>query len=94
MASTILVVDDEPDVELLITQRFRAAIRSKEFYFLFARDGEEALQVLKDHPEVDIVLSDINMPRMDGLTLLKHLQVQCSRPHGKPDLIRQRKTEG
>jgi adenylate cyclase len=73
-ASTILVVDDEPDVELLVTQRFRAAIRSKEFFFLFARDGEEALQILKAHPEVDLVLSDINMPRMDGLTLLKHLQ--------------------
>jgi len=74
MDSTILVVDDEPDVELLVTQRFRAAIRSNEFSFLFARDGEEALQVLKAHPEVDVVLSDINMPRMDGLTLLKHLQ--------------------
>ena len=58
MDSTILVVDDEPDVELLVTQRFRAAIRSKEFSFLFARDGEEALQILKSHPEVDVVLSD------------------------------------
>ena len=74
MDSTILVVDDEPDVELLVTQRFRAAIRSKVFSFRVASDGEEALQVLKAHPEVDIVLSDINMPRMDGLTLLKHLQ--------------------
>ena len=74
MTPTILVVDDEPDVEALITQRFRHAIREQELIFLFAHDGVDALSVLKDHPEVDIVLSDINMPRMDGLTLLKNLQ--------------------
>jgi adenylate cyclase len=74
MMPTILVVDDEPDVEALITQRFRRAIREKEMIFLFAHDGLHALSVLKEHPEIDLVLSDINMPRMDGLTLLKNLQ--------------------
>ena len=72
-APCILVVDDEPDVEALITQKFRRKIRQHEIDFLFARDGEEALQVLADNPRVDIVLSDINMPRMDGLALLERL---------------------
>lgn len=70
----ILVVDDEPDLELLITQKFRRQIRADEYKFYFAGDGNEALTVLETNPEVDVVLSDINMPRMDGLTLLKRLQ--------------------
>ena len=74
MIPTILVVDDEPDVEALITQRFRRAIREKEMVFLFTHDGLHALSVLEEHPEIDLVLSDINMPRMDGLALLKNLQ--------------------
>jgi len=71
--ATILVVDDEPDLELLITQKFRQEIRSGEWVFLFARDGQEALDVLEREREVDLVLADINMPRMDGLTLLRHM---------------------
>lgn len=69
----ILVVDDEPDVQALITQRFRRKVRAGEISFLFAQDGEDALRVLDENPDVDIVLSDINMPRMDGLTLLDRL---------------------
>ena len=65
-----LVVDDEPDAEVLIRHHFRRKIRSGEYVFLFAGDGAEALQRLGEHPEIQIVLSDINMPKMDGLGLL------------------------
>lgn len=74
MAARILVADDEPDLELLITQKFRKEIRKGALTFLFAHDGAEALEMLAAEPEVDLVLSDINMPRMDGLTLLGELQ--------------------
>jgi adenylate cyclase len=73
MPVQILVVDDEVDLELLVTQKFRRQIRDGEFRFLFAHDGLEALAVLAVEREVDLVLSDINMPRMDGLTFLDHL---------------------
>ena len=69
----ILVVDDEPDLETLITQKFRRKIRRGEFELMFARDGLQALEVLAETPDIDIVLSDINMPKMDGLTLLERL---------------------
>lgn len=69
----ILVVDDERDVETLIMQRFRRAVRAGELKFLFAHDGQEALETLRSQPDIDMVLSDINMPGMDGLTLLDHL---------------------
>jgi adenylate cyclase len=74
MTATILVVDDEPDLEALILQKFRRQIRDGEVAFVFARDGIEALQSIQDHPHVDLVVSDINMPRMDGLSLLQKLQ--------------------
>jgi class 3 adenylate cyclase len=74
MTATILVVDDEPDLETLVLQKFRRQIRDGEVSFLFARDGLEALQAIGEHPEVDLVVSDINMPRMDGLSLLQRLQ--------------------
>ncbi|MCU1259343.1 MAG: response regulator receiver modulated serine phosphatase [Bryobacterales bacterium] len=73
MAFKILVVDDEPDVELLIRQTFRRKIRDGEFDFEFALNGEEALAKLNDDASIDIVMSDINMPVMDGLTLLSRL---------------------
>lgn len=74
MAARILVVDDEPDLELLISQRFRRQVREGSFSFVFAQDGVSALAVLADDPAIDMVVADINMPRMDGLTLLGRLQ--------------------
>ncbi len=70
----ILVVDDEPDLQILMLQRFRQQVKSRDYEFLFAEDGREALSVLKETPEVSLVLSDINMPGMDGLTMLSELQ--------------------
>ena len=74
MTARILVVDDEPDLEALIQQKFRHQIRDGAVSFLFACDGVEALAVLKANRDVDMVVADINMPRMDGLTLLQKLQ--------------------
>lgn len=73
MPVKILVVDDEPDLQPLITQRFRKRIRGNEFEFVFAANGVQALDTLEQEPSIDIVLTDINMPQMDGLTLLGHL---------------------
>ena len=69
----VLVVDDEEDLELLVRQKFRRRIRKGELDFLFAHNGMEALQILEENPDVHLVLSDINMPVMDGLTLLNQL---------------------
>ena len=74
MTAHILVVDDEPDVEALILQKFRHKIRDGAISFLFARDGVEALAALKANGQIDLVVTDINMPRMDGLSLLQKLQ--------------------
>ncbi len=70
MAIKILSVDDELDLEVLLTQYFRRKIRKGEYEFAFAHNGLEALKILLEHPDFDIILSDINMPEMDGLTLL------------------------
>jgi class 3 adenylate cyclase len=74
VTSTVLVVDDEPDLEALVLRRFRRQIRERQISFVFARDGLEALQSIEQHPHVDLVVLDINMPRMDGLSLLAKLQ--------------------
>lgn len=70
----ILVVDDEPDLQILMLQKFRSKVRNKEYEFLFAEDGTEALKTISNHNDVTLVLCDINMPKMDGLTLLTQLQ--------------------
>jgi class 3 adenylate cyclase/DNA-binding NarL/FixJ family response regulator len=69
----ILVADDETDLEVLIKQKFRQKIREQQYEFIFAINGNDALEKIQQHPDVDIVLSDINMPVMDGLTLLSRL---------------------
>ena len=74
----ILAVDDEADFELLLRQRFRRQIRDGEFAFRYAKHGEEALAALAAEPDVDLMLLDINMPVMDGLTLLARLREQQS----------------
>jgi CheY-like chemotaxis protein len=77
----ILVVDDEPDVRLLFEQRFRREIRSGAFAFSFAYSGEEALAFLQRHPlEVVLILSDINMPGMSGLELLRRVKQELIPP--------------
>lgn len=69
----IMLVDDEPDMEVLIRQKFRKHVREKKYEFVFAQNGLIALAMLLEHPDISIILSDINMPEMDGLTLLARL---------------------
>ena len=76
----ILVVDDEPDLEHLMRQRLRRDVRSGQYTLFFAQNGVEALERLSEIPDIDMVLSDINMPRMDGLTLLAQI------PNIAPDI--------
>lgn len=73
-AFKILCVDDEPDMELLIRQKFRKEIRQEVYDFYFAQDGAQALEVLRAHKDIYLVLSDINMPVLDGLSLLNEIQ--------------------
>ncbi len=73
MTSKIMIVDDENDLEQLVRQKFRRQIREKEYEFIFAENGKMALDLLEKHPDIEIVFSDINMPIMDGLTLLLRL---------------------
>ena len=73
MANKILVVDDEPDLEHLMRQRLRRDMRAGRFELVFAHNGVQALAKLEADREIDMVLSDINMPEMDGLTLLDQI---------------------
>src|SRR5438552_190356 len=75
MGAKILVVDDESDLELLIKQKFRNKIKEKELVFEFALNGKEALDKLQNG-DYDLVLTDINMPEMDGLSLLVKIKEQ------------------
>lgn len=77
----ILMVDDEPDLDILVQQRFRREIQQGFYRFFFARHGRQALTILKIHPDVSIVVSDLNMPEMNGLELL--LILKKDYPHLK-----------
>jgi two-component system, chemotaxis family, chemotaxis protein CheY len=80
----ILVVDDEKDVQVLFEQRFRKEIKNKEMEFAFAYSGEEALKYLNELHEAVLILSDINMPGMSGLELLRHIK---EKHHEPPPLV-------
>jgi len=75
MPTILMVVDDEPDVQLLMKQKFRKQLRNHEYEFIFAANGSEALEKLKDNPDIDVILCDVNMPEMDGITLLSKTKV-------------------
>jgi two-component system, chemotaxis family, chemotaxis protein CheY len=77
----VLVVDDEADVQTLFEQRFRKEIRTGEFHFVFAFSGEEALHYMqKNNHEAILILSDINMPGMSGLELLREIKEKYESP--------------
>ncbi|NEQ34159.1 MAG: response regulator, partial [Leptolyngbya sp. SIO4C5] len=80
MTPHILVVDDEPDIEALITQKFRREIRHEQYRFTFAHDGLEAYQQVTARSDIDMLLTDINMPVMDGLALLSQLNTLAQPP--------------
>lgn len=68
--TTVLIVDDEEDIDILTRQRFRREIQSGEYVFHFARNGQEALERVAETTSIDIVVTDVNMPQMNGFELL------------------------
>lgn len=73
---TVLIVDDEEDIDCLIQQKFRHEIKTHRLIFLFARHGVAALDLLKKTPELSMVITDIHMPLMNGIELLTHIKKQ------------------
>lgn len=73
MSYNILVVDDEPDVEMLVKLKFRAKISNGDLAFKFAGNGVQALEILETNSNINLIFTDINMPVMDGLTLLSKI---------------------
>jgi len=82
----ILVVDDEEDLEILFRQKYRQKIRNGEYNMLFALNGQVAMDTLRDHPDVDVILSDINMPVMDGWEFMEQF-VKVKKQFTKPITI-------
>jgi len=76
MSVSILIVDDEPDVAELFRQQFRREVRQGQYVIHFAQSGQEALDQIDQgiHPELIVILSDINMPGMDDLQLLGEIK--------------------
>ncbi len=74
MTAHILVVDDEPDLQLFMELAFKKKIRSGEYHFHFAHNGKQALELLGQHCEIHVVLTDLNKPEMDGYTLLERIK--------------------
>ena len=70
----VLMVDDEKDLEFLARQKFRKALAAGHFQLIFAQNGQDALDIIQNDPSIEVVISDINMPELDGLTLLKRTQ--------------------
>ena len=66
----VLVVDDEPDVQVMFQQRMRREVRAGIYELFFAQSGLEALDVLRENPSIRLILTDLNMPGMDGMELL------------------------
>ncbi|MEB3702354.1 Response regulator [Candidatus Bealeia paramacronuclearis] len=79
------MVDDEKDLEFLARQKFRKALAAEKFQLIFAQNGRDALSIIENDPEIAVIISDINMPEMDGLTLLKH--THTLRPHIRTILV-------
>jgi len=69
----LLVVDDEVDLEMLIKQKFRRQIRERKYEFFYAINGNDALEKLEQNPDIDVLLSDINMPGMSGIELKRKI---------------------
>lgn len=93
MPARILVVDDEPQFERLILQRLRKEIQERKYDFRFTADGMEVLAAIGADSELDMVLTDINMPRMDGLTLLQRIrESQCWAPSPASTTLRTART--
>jgi len=85
VTTTVLIVDDEEDIDILTRQRFRREIQAGEYAFYFARNGQEALERVEETTSIDIVVTDVNMPQMNGFELL--LKMRDKHPEIKTVII-------